>query len=321
MTELSATVRKECVDILRALHKWTWKDAVDGRQQFGGEAIFVEATEAGGDARSAGGASEMLRSAVLRAAYRHVGDYIEVEEAFGKGFGQLPKQETLQIQEHHENHRGLWLHFTRRTRAQTDLPMVRASCDQLAELLQEAPEVMAKDMLANLGADFNAALDALTATTGAVASGSQRSETAANAGEIVKYEQLVSLWTQIILAWRNALNAGTIHVVFDRSELTDAFGYSSPSDATPKTLMTGDAGVFTKGQRIVVNLDALKQADVVVTLAHELAHALGFNPKGMDAHGHFTEIAKYKEAEKTYGSKLLFDAYYIESIVRRLTSS
>jgi hypothetical protein len=232
-------------------------------------------------------------------------------------------EETLRLQEHHENYQGLRLHFTRRTKGQDDLRMVKASCDQLASTLKKhKPEEMARDMLENLSRDFNAALDVLVETTGAKASASTRSDTAETARKSVDYEQLVAHWTQVIAAWDNAMKAGTIHVIFDRASLADVSGYSSPSAATPETLMTGKAEVFADAQRIVVNLDSHEEpAEVVVTLAHELAHALGFNPTDMDAHGHFTDVTEYKKAEATYGSKLLFDAYYFETIIRRLTGS
>ena len=348
MRDLSETVRRESIDILRAHHKWKWTTEKKGdeteeepqeksegiqsvgsmpaRLRFGDESqTFVDAQTDGNDAKTAGGAILMLYAAVQRAAFRHLGDYIEVEEGFNLttgGYEPKPMAETLQLQEHHENYRGLWLHFTRRTKA-PDVRMVKASCDQLAMALARGPDEMAVDMLKNLGTDFNAALDVLTKTTGAKGSWSTARETSETARNSVKYEHLVAHWTQVVAAWQNAMKAGTIHVVFDRASLADAFGYSSPSEATPETLMKGDARVFEKGQRIVVNLDSQKEsAEVVVTLAHELAHALGFNPTGMDPEGHFVkDVTRYEEAEATYGSKLLFDAYYFETIIKRLTDS
>ena len=117
--------------------------------------------------------------------------------------------------------------------------------------------------------------------------------------------------------WLAALN-GKIHIVFDRAGLTDVQGSSSYSEtATPKNLLTGDVGLDV-GQRITINLDSSSPDQIILDLAHELGHAIGFNPTGIDAHGHFTDITKYKEAEGSYGPKLLYDAYFFETIVKFL---
>ena len=122
----------------------------------------------------------------------------------------------------------------------------------------------------------------------------------------------------VVARWRQALGY-TIHIVFDRAHLTDAFGMSSNNrDATPKNLMTARGPGLQEGQRITINLDAEDMARIYVTIAHELGHAIGFNPTGIEAHGHFRNLDRYLEAEDEHGPKLLFDAYYFETLIRRL---
>jgi hypothetical protein len=42
---------------------------------------------------------------------------------------------------------------------------------------------------------------------------------------------------------------------------------------------------------------------------------MGFNPTGIDSHGHFNNLDRYMENEGEYGTKLIFDAYYFEKII------
>ena len=56
----------------------------------------------------------------------------------------------------------------------------------------------------------------------------------------------------------------------------------------------------------------------MTTLAHELAHVIGFNPTACDASGHFADSKKYLDSEARYGPKLLFDAYYFEVLFKKL---
>lgn len=93
------------------------------------------------------------------------------------------------------------------------------------------------------------------------------------------------------------------------------------AEATPANMMTGPAEQGGKepglpdSTYVLINVDS---PDNIVTLAHELAHVVGYNPTGVESSGHFTDSTSYQQAEAEYGPKLLFDAYYFEVLFRRL---
>ena len=300
--------------------KWKWSEA-EKRYRYGpSSACFIEMDEDGGNPVDVGGALSTLESTYRRAIFKNVGGYMEEEQGFTAETG-FPKAHTYQlgIQSLTMRVEGLSLHFTRR--AANDADAVTAQWKRLVEVIRSIrPEELAKS--AGSAELFAESLTTLVDTTRASGRPTEIRGIAEDVAKRVKPGQLKELWAQTCRRWGDALRIGKIHVVFDRAGLRDAYGAAEANELGPKTLMEG--GGLDKGQRIIINLDASPVEHLPVTLAHELAHVIGFNPTGIDPHGHFSAIERYKEAERATEvaggpvPTLLFDAYYFETVIRSL---
>ena len=122
----------------------------------------------------------------------------------------------------------------------------------------------------------------------------------------------------MISRWNQLLRMPVV-IVFDCAGSKEDFGKTSKNDkATPENLMAGKGEGLPVNPSVLINLEA---GSLLITLAHELAHVIGFNPTGANDIGHFADSGKYKELEGKYGPKLLFDAYYFETLVDRISRS
>jgi hypothetical protein len=319
LTELATTVHKRTKELLDYFG-WRLGKSDKEIKYSASPAKYVRTDPSGDNAASTAGAIAPFEAELKRAIYNNIGNYMESEEGFDEtsGFSTRAPEKALGVQAEAVNRGGLWLHFTTRT-DEKDRSVVNGAFTILDKLMGITAKEMADDLLKHIGGDMSEALTALASTTSGTLPDRELVENLSKeAQKHQNLEQLVSYWDAVIKAWKRAMSAGTIHLVLDHSGIKDAFGYSSENKATPATLMEGKDEVFKRGQRIVINLDSALPEDIVVTIAHELAHAIGFNPTGHDPHGHFSDIRRYKAAEATYGSNLLFDAYYFETLVKRL---
>jgi hypothetical protein len=124
--------------------------------------------------------------------------------------------------------------------------------------------------------------------------------------------------TAALRRWRTQLFASgeaLIHVMIDRAALPKAFGgVGYDGDAKPAAFMSG--ALLRRMPTVRVNLDATGHDEMMVTLAHEIAHALGCNPTGCEASGHLAAPSGYRTTDgATHIPKMLFDAYFFEALV------
>lgn len=134
-------------------------------------------------------------------------------------------------------------------------------------------------------------------------------------------EKLTAYAAATVRRWHALLNS-RVTVVFDAAGFAEVYGKTPTlAEATPANMMTGPAEQGGKepglpdSTYVLINVDS---PDNIVTLAHELAHVVGYNPTGVESSGHFTDSTSYQQAEAEYGPKLLLDAYYFEVLFRRL---
>ena len=142
------------------------------------------------------------------------------------------------------------------------------------------------------------------------------------ASEMLTEENLKAYCGATVRRW-HALLESHVLVVFDAAGFEGVYGKTPASkDATPANLMTGPAEGsseepgFPASTYVLINVES---PDNIITLAHELAHVIGFNPTDVEDSGHFTDSSRYRDAEAEYGPKLLFDAYYFEVLFRLLS--
>jgi len=257
---------------------------------------------------------EKPEEAIHRAIWHKISDFMSDEEGYGSA---LPKY-ALGMQRKVIVVGGFILHFTNRTK-ESDVLQVAKMTHELVEKVSALDEKKLTELIiVNFREDTKKALQTIEATT----KGTEHHESLDNiakanrsdtVSEIRKYSAAV------VNRWRQATHSGKIHIAFDRAKLKDAFGKSSAyAGATPQNMMSGDEDSMSVEQRITINLDAEQLDKIYITLAHEIAHAMGFNPTGMDSHGHFSDLDKYMEKEDESRTKLLFDAYYFETLVQHL---
>lgn len=261
---------------------------------------------------------ENPKTLLHRAIWHYIGDYMEDEAGFetSTGFaGSLPKY-ALGMQREVMRVGGFYLHFTGRTK-HSDIARIVGVVHQLDTTVRGIqPDQLADTIIAHFRDDTSNALDTIEATTQGTTHDDSKGKIAQDSRNVEK-AKIRAYAAAVIARWTQAAMTGKIHIVFDRAHLVDAYGKSSANtDATPANMMTGDQASIDKGQRITINLDSENLDRIYITLAHELAHAIGFNPTGMDPHGHFSHLDRYMEDENDFGSKLMFDAYYFETLIQ-----
>lgn len=129
-------------------------------------------------------------------------------------------------------------------------------------------------------------------------------------------EKLSAYAKSVCIRWGHFLKKKLV-VVFDSAGLKTVFGKTPAiKGATPENMMQQEDTGLESNALAVINLDSHETSEAVfITLAHECAHMVGFNPTDHEESGHFTDSNEYKEKEKEFGPKLLFDAYYFEILM------
>jgi len=265
-----------------------------------------------------GNTNKNPKTVLHRAIWHYIGDYMEDEPGFEKATGyasSMPKY-AMGMQSHAVMVGGFLLHFTGRTRP-SDVQKIMQIVDKLDTTVKSIhPDKLVETILINFKKDSLQTINTIETTTKDTSHTASKGDIAKGASK-AKVTAIRQYAAAVIDRWKQAALTGKIHIVFDRAHLDDAYGKSSANtDATPANMMKGDKASIDKGQRVTINLDSENLNRIYITLAHELAHAIGFNPTGMDPHGHFSHLDHYLEDESGFGSKLMFDAYYFETLIQ-----
>jgi hypothetical protein len=133
-------------------------------------------------------------------------------------------------------------------------------------------------------------------------------------GKILEYSKA------IVRSWQ-ALISRRIIIIFDKPGVPGVYGQTpgieaKSSDALMNTNLENFTGLPAEPLTLI-NLEN-EPLEIFKTIVHELAHAIGFNPTDHGDTGHMGTTSEYAEEEKTYGPKLLFDAYYFETLAERI---
>ncbi|PSL46338.1 hypothetical protein CLV51_103316 [Chitinophaga niastensis] len=310
MKEFSVKISKRMRDYLK---NWKWFED----DKFGVKESYV--TISGGRYYAVNVNEEEIRTAYNRSIWNNLNDSLEDEEGYEKGFSSDEKY-RIGLQKAVIGVDGFILHFTNRVKEE-DILSMRDGCRILIQTIKNIqPAAWSKILIENLEPYFKQTLHTLVSATGAKANTSMINSIAKENAKSVKAERIEAFATAVVVRWHAALN-NMIHIVFDRAQLNDVFGKTKDNaKATPEAFWSNNRESLEVGQRITINLDAGTAREAIVTLAHELGHAIGFNPGEVDPHGHFTDITRYIEQEHGDVPKLLLDAYFFETIIDKILS-
>lgn len=315
LTDFAKQVLKFAKDeILAGMHKWTWSDVdEDGNFRYGTSLTHVVGNSKSNTYSSVNGADEVMRVAFLRGIWAKYGGYFE-EEAFNP----QDKEWSLDTRAKSVVVGGFVTHLT--GRAEGDEALVVDALSHVVKLMGSIdPEAFAKYILKTKLEVMGEALHRKDVATGNPENVELNQAIAVNASKMTTEKEAIPYAIGVVNRWKAASNQ-TIHLVFDRARLKDVYGQSKYNkEATPANLMKDGTEGLTEKQRVTINLDATgSPKEISVVALHEIAHSIGFNPSDCDATGHFKASGKYEELEATFGPKLLFDAYFFETLMERL---
>jgi hypothetical protein len=139
--------------------------------------------------------------------------------------------------------------------------------------------------------------------------------------KIIKLEdKIIETYAEnICRAFTSCISSGKLNLVIDDAIYKDIGGDTKKSDnnCTPTKLFSNACEAH---EIIRINISSTGMLDIFPsTLAHELAHIVGFNPTGNNDGGHFSEASMYGFKLETDGlPSLWYDAYFYEVLFTEL---
>jgi hypothetical protein len=120
-----------------------------------------------------------------------------------------------------------------------------------------------------------------------------------------------------VVRWQTLLKQTHFNIVFYKAGITNVFGLNGSVPVSTADFVENNLDAISGKQRLIINL-SVDDENMLTTIAHELAHSLGYNPEGVNNSGHFGSIGEYLKEEAGYGPKILFDAYFFETLFNEM---